>query len=132
VCIFELVLFAIGVRILFRGRTDWFAGRIIEGAAARLIGLLLVLPCGTVGVLGFVRGYLTARAGQPYRVESYYDLAILEGMLWAMCLVLVGLVGLGTARRRPEDVGKVDYKALRAGGPVEEQHRPRETFLPPR
>jgi hypothetical protein len=131
--IVELFLVWYGLKALFGGRTRVF-GRVIEGFAARLTGLLTAGPFFVVVTLGFIQGYTASRAGRSFHFEDYKDLAILEGTLYGVCLAVVVVLAIVAGRVPSKPVNpEEEWKRLRAGGPAEGGVRLRsEDFLPPR
>jgi hypothetical protein len=130
--IVELVLVWFGLKALFGGRTRVF-GRVIEGWAARLVGLLAAGPFFVVATRGFIQGYNSSRAGRAFHFEDYKDLAVLEMTLYAVCLSLVVVLAVVAGRAPSKPVNpEEEWKRLRACGPAEGGVRLRsEDFLPP-
>jgi hypothetical protein len=131
-CCVELCLFVMGIAALIGGRFEWFGQRVVAGMPARFIGLLLMLPVTVPATLGALRGYQRAQAGQPFRLEAYSDLAVLELLSWAVCLTAAVVIAFLAARPRPgTGRPKFDYKALRAHGGLDARDRMSDDFLPP-
>jgi hypothetical protein len=135
-CCIELFLTITGLVTLFRGRVNLYGtGRVVEGTAAYLVGLLLILPFTVIFALGFMRGYETAQAGKPFNLEAYNDLAALEIGLWVVCGVVAGIIAVCCARKplSAEDVYAAggEYIRQRAGSDGPGQVRLQsENFLP--
>jgi hypothetical protein len=131
-CCLELCLFGLGLVALFRGRFEWFGARVVAGFPARVVGVLLLIPVAVAGTLAAVRGYERGRAGQPYRLDAFADIAVMELLSWVVCLTAAVVIAFLAARPRPGHRPSFDYKAQRAFGPVEPKERKLDDFLPPR
>ena len=131
--IVEIFLVWFGLRALFGGRARVF-GRVLEGWAARLVGLLAAGPFFVVVTLGFIQGFTASRAGRAFHLEDYKDLAILEATLYAVCLAVAAVLTIVAGRAPSKPVNpEEEWKRLRAGGPVEGVVRLRsQDFMPPR
>jgi hypothetical protein len=130
-CCLEFCLLGIGIVTLFRGKFEWFGANVVTGAAARFIGLLLLLPVALAGTLSFVRGYQLAAAGKPFRLEQNPDLFVLEVLSWVVCLAAAVAVACLSGRRPPEaGPPPFDYKAARARGGIPPDDAVRDSFLP--
>jgi hypothetical protein len=117
---FELFWLAVGVGTLITGRISVFGHWIVEGIAARFIGLLLVCPVAVPFVLGFLRGMEAGRTGKELNLEDLQDLGLLEMGLWVGCFALAGIVSLCAARKPGQQVDpEEEWKRLRASGQLE-------------
>jgi hypothetical protein len=120
VIVFELFWTGVGVLALTTGRVSVFGHWVVEGIAARIIGLLLMTPFTVPFVLGFLRGWEAGKQGREIRLEDCTDLGLLEIGLWVGCFALAGLISLVAARRPGKQVDpEEEWKRLRASGQVE-------------
>jgi hypothetical protein len=124
---FELFWTGVGLMALFSGRVSVFGHWVIEGIAARIIGLLFITPFTVPFVLGFLRGLEAGKQGRQITLDDFTDLGLLEIGLWLGCFALAGLIALVTARKPgngpdPEE----EWKRLRASGLVEPADAMRE------
>lgn len=128
----ELFLTALGIGTLIRGRLECFGHYVVEGIAARVIGLVLVLPAPVVFAIGFQRGLENAHAGKPWNLEAYQDLIPVEGGIFGIAIVLALVIALCTGRPPVTQLNaEEEWKRLRQTGPVEaDKGRPRDSFLP--
>jgi hypothetical protein len=117
---FELFWLVVGIATLITGRISVFGHWIIEGVAARFVGLLLVAPVAVPFVLGFMRGMEAGRTGKQLSLEDLQDLGLLEMGLWVGCFALAGIVALIAARKPGKEVDpEEEWKRLRASGQLE-------------
>lgn len=117
---FELFWLVVGIATLITGRISVFGHWIIEGIAARFVGLLLVAPIAVPFVLGFMRGLEAGRTGKQLSLEDLQDLGLLEIGMWVGCFALAGIVALIAARKPGKEVDpEEEWKRLRASGQLE-------------
>jgi hypothetical protein len=117
---FELFWLGVGIATLITGRISVFGHWIIEGIAARFVGLLLMAPVTVPFVLGFMRGMEAGRTGKQLSLEDLQDLGLLEMGLWVGCFALAGIVALIAARKPGKEVDpEEEWKRLRASGQLE-------------
>jgi hypothetical protein len=118
--VFELFWAGVGLFALLTGRISVFGHWIVEGIAARIIGLLLLCPLTVPFVLGFMRGMEAAQQGKQLAIEDLTDLTLLEMGLWVACFALAGVISLLTARRPGKEPDpEEEWKRLRASGQLE-------------
>jgi hypothetical protein len=132
VLIAELVVTALGIGTLIRGRLEWFGNRVVEGIVARLIGLVLLLPLPIVCAISWQRLVETARAGKPWSFEASLDQMAIEGGIFGAAIVLSMLLVICLGKPAAEQVSaEEEWKRLRQAGEVKaDGGRPRDSFLP--
>ena len=124
---FELFWTGVGVLAVTTGRVSVFGHWVVEGIAARLIGLLLMTPFTVPFVLGFMRGLEAGKQGKAISLEDFTDLGLLEIGLWVGCFALAGLISLVAARKPGKEPDpEEEWKRLRSSGLVEPADAMRE------
>lgn len=100
----EIGLLIAGIIALVTGKIKLSRARVATGAAARLAGLVMILPLPLALIAGFVIGMLNASQGKTVRIaELLPKTAIVELCIVAVCALLAVGIALFTARPR-EDV----------------------------
>jgi hypothetical protein len=116
-CFGEIGVFIVGIVLLVRGTINLTPSRVVRGAPARVIGVLLMLPLvlgqGSEAVYGFAigaqRGFERAKQGKQFGPEDAAELkknvvgpAIAINVVGTMLPLLVAL-GIAVAKAEPRD-----------------------------
>ena len=105
-CVAEIGMFVWGIILLVTGRFKVTGDRVVTGAMARVIGVILVLPLPLGIGLGLVIGGVRVAKGQPVDAASLQFLTPIEAALVGLCLAIALILGfvcgesLESSRRR--------------------------------
>lgn len=102
--ILEIGMLVAGILALAKGKLTFSKNRIVEGTAARVVGLILVLPLPLAFGIGVVIGFLTAFPHgvqrRPGGVQDFQDtLTLMELAIVLVCGVLAAVVGFAYSSR---------------------------------
>ncbi len=89
----EIGLLIFGIYALVRGRLKVTNNRIVRGVAARLLGIVAMLPVPLALLIGFVMGMEAAARGRPMDDAFKLSLTLIELGLVAGCGLFVFTVG---------------------------------------
>jgi hypothetical protein len=95
ICALEIVLLIAGIVLLVRGRFQLSRRRFVEGLAARLTGVLLILPLPLAFVVGFIIGLAGATSDTRFHEKNFaLTLSLVELGLVLLCCVLAMAMAL--------------------------------------
>jgi hypothetical protein len=103
-CIAEIAMLVFGIIFLVRGKINLSRDKVVEGAMARLIGVILILPLPLaflVGVMiGISKGMEAAKRGGQVQLDpdTQMAIAITELAIIFGCLILALILMFATAR----------------------------------
>src|SRR5262245_22776967 len=91
----EIGMIVWGLVALFRGEFQLNPTRVVKGVAARLIGLLLLLPLPVSFAIGFLIGLSVASEGRRFDPAAWrLTLVAVEAAVTLGCLAVALLAGL--------------------------------------
>jgi hypothetical protein len=97
--VIEIVLGVLGLILLLVGRLPLRPGRAVQGFAARLVGLLLMLPFPIAYLVGYNIGADAALHGKKLDLTKEAPrLALIEAGIIVACFVLAMVLALATAK----------------------------------
>src|SRR5262249_11231617 len=95
----EIGMLIAGIIALVSGKFKLTANCVAEGVAARLAGLICLLPLPLSFAVGFVIALQQQAQGRPFDVkEMQLSLALLEGGIALACLILTIVVVLASGK----------------------------------
>lgn len=102
----QLALFVAGVVLLFVGRLPLSRTKVVEGAPARVLGLVAAAPLPVAFTVGFFVGFLAQPADpQKFLADNRWNILLVDAglVLGAVLIVVVGALVFGTDPTEGDD-----------------------------
>ena len=117
----EIGMLIAGIIALATGKFTLSKKRIAKGTAARVAGVVLLLPLPLAFAAGFVIGLTCTAQGVPFRAEDWkFDLALIEGTIILGCLILAIVIAYSHSRP-PESTAASMRNTVGWAEPVEDE-----------
>jgi hypothetical protein len=145
-CLAELGIMVFGIVVLATGKVKISSDRVVQGAPARVIGAILLLPLilgvGGEFLLGIILGVQQARTGQPItaaeiQAKMQIPVLILHATVFVLTFGVAFAIALAYGRRpdrAPRDLNFGDAPAgghFPGGGPPDRPYGgPSDQFRP--
>jgi hypothetical protein len=106
----EIGMLIVGIIALARGKFSLTKKQVVEGATARVVGFVLILPLPLAFAAGFVISFGQAAQGKQVQLEDLKGtLTMVELGIVAACLIVAVAITLVSAQapasKRPPDGG---------------------------
>ncbi len=112
-CCFEIGLVLWGLTILITGRVTFTKTRIVEGRAARLIGVVLMLPAPLAFGLGVLIGLIYQLEGKRIPDDLPIGFILVEFVLVLVCLLTALGIFLANAKEQGKETASTGIEDAR-------------------